>query len=101
MVRIHQGASVTERLISQHHPPQAAQWFLMTWTTSGPLFKADFQPEVSCVVPFWVLTALLAKDTRKREVQDHRAITHLIDTWWYAVNYCRRPYAVDLGPEVW
>ena len=50
---------------------------------------------------FWELTPWLARYTKKRELLDPTAITHSIDTWRYAVNYCQKPYAVGRGPRVW
>ena len=73
----------------------------MTWTTSGPIFNADLQPEVSCVVLFWELTPLLAKDTRKRVLPDHKAITHEINTWRYALNQHQKTYELGRRAEMW
>ena len=73
----------------------------MIWTTSGPLFNADLQPEVSCVVPFWELTPLLARDTKKRELLDPTVITHSIDTWRYAVNFVQRPVGAGRGHRIY
>ena len=72
----------------------------MLWATdrdeSQPWVKASRRCRA-----FWELTPLLARDTKKRELLDPTAITHSIDTWRYAVNYCQKPYAVGRGPRVW
>ena len=57
----------------------------MLWATnhdeSQPWVKASRRCRT-----FWELTTLLARDTRKRELLDHTAITHSIGTWRYVVN---------------
>ena len=72
----------------------------MLWATdrdeSQPWLKASRRCRA-----FWELTPLLARDTKKRELLDPTAVTHSIDTWRYAVNYCQKPYAVGRGPRVW
>ena len=65
----------------------------MLWATdrdeSQPWIKASRRCRA-----FWELTPLLARDTKKRELLDPTAITHSIDTWRYAINYCQKPYKV-------
>ncbi|WP_415409654.1 phage terminase large subunit [Synechococcus sp. A10-1-5-9] len=72
----------------------------MLWATdrdeSQPWIKASRRCRA-----FWELTPLLARDTKKRELLDPTAITHSIDTFRYAVNYCQKPYQVGRGPRVW
>ena len=65
----------------------------MLWATdrdeSQPWIKASRRCRA-----FWELTPLLARDTKKRELLDPTAITHSIDTWRYAINYCQKPFTV-------
>ena len=72
----------------------------MLWATdrdeSQPWVKASRRCRA-----FWELTPLLARDIKKRELLDPTAITHSIDTWRRAFNYCQKPYAVGRGQRVW
>ena len=132
MVRIHQGASVTARVLGRPHPPHRMGVALTIgdeFQKGGIPFKLAGKSQMAeeaglarlrtmlCATDrdesqpwlkasrrcraFWELTPLLARDTKKRELLDPTAITHSIDTWRYAVNYCQRPYALGRAPEVW
>ena len=71
----------------------------MLWTTdrddSLPWVKASRRCHA-----FWELTPLLARDTKNQELLDPTVIAHSIDTWRYAVNYCKKPYGIERMPAI-